>query len=182
MNMKKAKKELRKLCLCAMFLAMSIAIGYLCKSIFASMDGLFRISFDTLPIIIVGILFGPVWGGVVGACSDLLTYIITPQSFAPIPLVTVGYAMIGIVAGIVARYLVKKTGNLQIILAGGLGHLVGSMIFKVIGLYSIYGWAVLVRIPIYLVVGSVEVLIICLLFKNKVFRRAVQEFGIRDDI
>ena len=178
MNMKNAKKELRKLCLCAMLLAMSIAIGYLCKSIFASVNGLFRISFDTLPVIIVGILFGPVWGGVVGACSDLLTYIITPQSFAPIPLVTVGYAMIGIVAGIVAKFIVKKTGNLQIILAGGLGHLVGSMICKVIGLYSIYGWAVLIRIPIYLVVGSVEVLLICLLFKNKAFRRTVQEFGI----
>lgn len=178
MNMKKAKKELRKLCLCAMFLAMSIVIGYLCKSIFSSVDGLFRISFDTLPVIIVAILFGPVWGGVVGACSDLLTYLITPQAFAPIPLVTVGYAMIGIVAGVVARFVVKKTGNLQIILAGGLGHLVGSMIFKVIGLFSIYGWLVLIRIPIYLVVGAIEVLIICLLFKNKAFRRVVQEFEI----
>ena len=178
MKMNKAKKELRKLCLCAMLLAMSIAIGYLCKSIFASVNGLFRISFDTLPVIVVGILFGPVWGGVVGACSDLLTFIITPQTFAPIPLVTVGYAMIGVVAGIVAKYVVKKTGNLQIILAGGLGHLVGSMIFKVIGLYSIYGWLVLVRIPIYLIVGEIEIFLICLLFKNKTFRRSVQEFGI----
>ena len=178
MKMNKAKKELRKLCLCAMLLAMSIAIGYLCKSIFASVDGLFRISFDTLPVIIVAVLFGPVWGGVIGACSDLLTYVITPQAFAPIPLVTVGYAMIGVVAGIVAKYVVKKTGNLQIILAGGLGHLVGSMICKVIGLYSIYGWLVLVRIPIYLIVGAIEIFLICLLFKNKTFRRSVQEFGI----
>ena len=177
-KMSKTKKELLRLCLAAMFLAMSVVIGYLCKTLFNSFQSLFRVSFDTLPIILTGILLGPVWGGAVGLCSDLLTYFITPQPLPPIPMVTVGYAMVGIVSGIMAKYVIKKQNNAMVILSAGAAHLVGSMICKIIGLFAVYGWLVLVRIPIYLIVAAVEILLICFIINNKIFKKMLQEFGV----
>ena len=172
----RTRRELVRVCISAMLLSMSVVIGYASKSIFASVDGLFRISLDSLPIIIAGILLGPLWGGAIGAASDLVTYFITPQAFAPIPLVTVGYAMLGIVSGILARYVLKKEGNMRLVLSTVGAHLIGSTVFKVIGLYSIYGALVFIRIPIYILVAAVESLIICLLFKSRAFKKVCEEF------
>ena len=46
----------------------------------------------------------------------------------------------------------------------------------IIGLYSIYGALVFIRIPIYILVAAVESLIICLLFKSRAFKKVCEEF------
>ena len=92
-------------------------------------------------------------------------------------IVTAGAALIGAVSGITARFIVKKKGRKQIILSGALAHVTGSMIIKTIGLYQFYGILVLWRIPLYLVIASVEIFIICLLFDRASFRRAVGYIG-----
>ncbi|MBQ2794104.1 MAG: folate family ECF transporter S component [Clostridia bacterium] len=168
-------KGLKQLTLAAMLTAMSVVIGYFCKTALNFGDGLVRITFENLPIIIAGITLGPIWGGAVGLASDLLSYVLSGQAYAPIILVTVGATLVGVVSGAVAKLAVKERGSLQIIAAGGLAHLIGSMIVKPIGLFSIYGWAVLIRIPVYLVIAPLEIFLICLLFKNKTFRRVTEE-------
>jgi hypothetical protein len=67
----------------------------------------------------------------------------------------------------------QQKGKMQIIVAGALSHLVASMIIKSIGLYQFYGWLVLVRIPLYLCIAPVEIVIICTLLKRKSFARIV---------
>ena len=170
------KNELRRLTLAAMLAAMSVVIGIFCKS-FLDFGGVFRITFENLPIIISGILFGPIFGGAVGAASDLISYLLSPQTFPPNLVVTLGAAMVGVVSGLVSRFLVKRRGNVQFILSGALAHIVGSMIIKPIGLFAYYEWLVLWRIPIYLAIAPVEILLICLLFKNKSFRRLTDGVG-----
>ena len=64
-------KNIKTLTLAAMLVAMSVIIGIFCKSVLNFGGGLFRITFENLPIIISGIVFGPVVGGVVGVGSDL---------------------------------------------------------------------------------------------------------------
>ena len=59
--------------------------------------------------------------------------------------------------------IIKKKGRAQIIVAGSLSHLVASMIIKSIGLYQYYGALVLFRIPLYLCIAPIEILIICAL-------------------
>ncbi len=157
----------------AMLVAMSVVIGIFCKTFLNFGMGLFRITFENLPIILSGILFGPVVGGLVGAASDLISYLMSGQAYPLNPIVSFGAMMVGIVSGVISHYVVKKQGTAQVILSAAGAHLVGSMIIKPIGLYQFYGVAVLWRIPLYLVIAPLEILLLCLLFKRDSFRRIV---------
>ncbi|MBO7304958.1 MAG: folate family ECF transporter S component [Clostridia bacterium] len=168
-------KIIKKMTLAAMLIAMSVVIGIFCKSILNFGGGLFRITFENLPIILSGILFGPIFGGIAGLASDMISYLLSAQVYPPNFIVTAGAITVGVVSGLVAKHLVKKRGNAQIITAGALAHVVGSMIIKPIGLFQFYGWAVLFRIPLYLAIAPIEILLLCLLFSNGGFRRLIHE-------
>ena len=171
--MQKSKKMIRLLTNMAMMTALSIVIGIFCKSVLNFGGGLFRITFENLPIILTGIVLGPIAGGTVGLCSDLVSYLLTGQAYPLNPIVTLGAVAIGILSGVVAKYVVRKKGKLQIILSGMIAHVVGSMIIKPIGLYQFYGMLVLWRIPLYLVIAPIEILILCLLLQSKAFSKTV---------
>ena len=171
--MQKSKKMIKLLTNMAMMTALSIVIGIFCKSVLNFGGGLFRITFENLPIILTGIVLGPVAGGTVGLCSDLVSYLLTGQAYPLNPIVTLGAVAIGILSGVVAKYVVRKKGKLQIILSGMIAHVVGSMIIKPIGLYQFYGMLVLWRIPLYLVIAPIEILILCLLLQSKAFSKTV---------
>ena len=166
-------RSIKELTLAAMLVAMSVVIGIFCKSVLNFGGGLFRITFENLPIIISGLLFGPVVGGVSGLASDLISYLLSGQAYPLNVIVTIGAVAIGIISGTVSRFFIKKRGSFQIIVSGGLAHAVGSMIIKPIGLFQFYSWAVLWRIPLYLVIAPMEILLICLLFKNNGFCRLI---------
>jgi len=159
-------RSIKALTLAAMLTAMSVVIGIFCKSFLNFGNGLFRITFENLPIIISGLLFGPIVGGVVGAATDLISYLLSPQTYPPNLVVTLGAACIGAISGIISRFIIKKHGYLQISVSVGVSHVIGSMIIKSIGLYAFYGWAVLLRIPTYLLIASAEAALICLMYKN----------------
>ncbi len=170
----KGLRNVRVLTLCAMLTAMSVVIGIFCKSFLNFGGGLFRITFENLPILMTGILFGPILGGTVGIASDLISYLLSGQIYPPNLIVTAGAALVGIVSGLVAKLFGKERGTASIVLSAGLAHLVGSMIVKPIGLYQFYGWATLWRIPLYCVIAPLEILILCLLFRKQSFRRLTE--------
>ena len=58
----------------AMLTAMSVVIGIFCKSFLNFGVGLFRVTFENLPILLAGIMFGPAVGGVVGALITANNY------------------------------------------------------------------------------------------------------------
>lgn len=169
------KKRINTLTFAAMLTAMSVVIGIFCKNFLNFGGGLFRVTFENLPIILSGILFGPVVGAVVGVASDLVSYLLSAQVYPPNLVVTFGAAVIGFVSGIVSRVIVKKRGYSQIIVAGISAHLLGSVIIKSVGLYQFYGFAVLWRVPLYFVIIFIEVLLLCLLYKNATFRRLLDK-------
>jgi ECF transporter S component (folate family) len=173
----KKRLSVRYITLSAMLVAMSVVIGIFCKSVLNFGGGLFRITFENLPIIISGVFFGPVAGASVGLLSDIISYLLSGQSYPLNVIVTVGAVSVGLVSGLVARFSVRERGIPQIILSGALAHVVGSMIIKPIGLYQFYGMAVLFRIPMYLVIAPIEILLICLLYKKSGFRRLVDDIG-----
>ena len=167
--------NLRSLVTAAMLTAMSVVIGIFCKTVLNFADGLFRVTFENLPIILSGIIFGPFVGGLVGGASDLVSYLLSAQAYPPNLVVTLGAITVGAVSGIGAKYVIPKRGNLQFAVAGISAHAIGSMIIKPIGLYAFYGWLVLWRIPLYLVIAPLEIIIICLLYKNGATRRLIDE-------
>ena len=159
--------------LAAMLVAMSVVIGIFCKNFLNFGAGLFRITFENLPIIISGLLFGPAVGGLVGISSDLVSYLLSNQIYPPNLIVTAGACAVGVTSGLVARFVVRKRGRVQIIASGVAAHVLGSMIIKTIGLYQFYGILVLWRIPLYLVIASLEILVLCWLFGRDTFRRLI---------
>ena len=109
-------KSVRALTLAAMLAAMSVVIGIFCKTLLNFGNGLMRITFENLPIIISGMLFGPIAGGAVGAASDLMSYLLSPQTYPPNLIVTLGATTVGVVSGVISHYIVKKRGVLQTII------------------------------------------------------------------
>lgn len=163
------------LTLSAMLIAMSVVIGIFCKTFLNFGGGLFRITFENLPIILSGIMFGPVVATVVGVATDLISYLLSPQIYPPNLIVTLGAATIGFLSGFISHFLVKNQGYAQIIISGIAAHAIGSMIIKSIGLFSFYGWAIVWRVPTYIVIAAIEIIIICLLYKNATFRRLIEK-------
>ncbi len=178
MQTKKLKITIRQLAVAAMLTAMSVVIGIFCKTVLNFGNGVLRITFENLPIILSGVTFGPIVGGLVGACSDLLSYLLSSQVYPPNLIVTLGATVIGVVSGLTTRYLVKKKGTRQFIVAGGLSHLIGSMIIKSIGLFQFYQWLVLIRIPLYLIIASVEIMMMSLLYRRNSIRRLIDSFEV----
>ena len=161
----------------AMLTAMSVVIGIFCKSLLDFGGGLYRITFENLPILISGIMFGPIVGGVVGAATDIISYLLSPQTYPINILVTLGATSIGVISGIASRYIFKGRTNARIIFSCLAAHLVGSMIIKPIGLFAFYGWAVLWRVPMYLVIAPIEIILICAMRRNSAAKKLIDGKG-----
>ena len=172
MPYKKRKNSITRVTTAAMMTALSVVIGIFCKNYLNFGAGLFRITFENLPIILCGIVSGPIIGGAVGLLSDMISYLLSAQAYPPNLIVTLGATMIGVISGVVPM-IVRKKGTPQILLSGALAHLVSSMIIKPIGLYQFYGILVLWRIPVYLVIAPLEIAAICLLLKRRSFAQIV---------
>ena len=174
-------ENIKKLAFAAMLTAMSVVIGIFCKTALNFADGLFRITFENMPIILAGIIFGPIVGGAVGVASDMLSYLLSGQTYPPNLVVTLGAAVVGILSGVVAKYIIKKRGKLQFIVAGASAHLVGSVIIKSAGLFVFYNWLILWRIPTYLLIAPLEVIMLILLYKNKAVKHMIDKISPESD-
>lgn len=71
----------------------------------------FEIKFDTLPIMIVGILFGPGWGFLAGFMVDMIQLLLAPTGF-PYLGFTFNLVLTGVIAGIIFKQ--PKPTNLSL--------------------------------------------------------------------
>ncbi len=168
------KKSIRVMTIAAMLTAMSVVVGIFCKNFMNFGMGVFRITFENLPIILSGIMFGPAIATAVGIAADFISYLLSAQIYPPNIIVTLGAATVGLVSGFTSKYIVKKRGYAQIILSGSLAHIFGSMIIKPFGLFTFYSWAVLWRIPMYAIIAPIEITVICMLYRNATFRTLLE--------
>ena len=161
----------KKMAMSAMLTAMSVVIGIFCKTFLNFGGGLFRVTFENLPILMSGIMFGPIVGGLVGATTDIISYFLSPQIFAINPIVTAGAASIGLVSGLLSKYVFRKKGYARLIFPSVFAHIVGSMIIKSIGLYQFYDVGVLWRVPLYFVIAPLEISVLCLMYRHSAVQR-----------
>lgn len=157
----------KKLVFSALMLALSILIGAVCKAFF-TVTPITRITFDTMPIILLGFLFGPVYSTMAAVGADLVSALIA--GYAPTPFITVGAAAIGAVSGVLARYIIKRKNFISIASVSLAAHAIGSMLIKTYGLADLYGmqfsvafWA---RLPFGLLIAAVEAYLIYIVLKN----------------
>ncbi|MBP3380012.1 MAG: folate family ECF transporter S component [Ruminococcus sp.] len=159
--------NLRVMILSGIFIALSIVFG---KFLNIPIGDNIRISLENTPIIMSGVFFGPFIGGAVGVTADLVGCIL--KGYAINPVITLGALTIGFSAGLFAALLKKAPRLPAIAVSVFAAHIPGSMIIKSIGLRLYFGtpYSVLLwRIPTYIAIGIIEVIIIYMLTSNKAF-------------
>lgn len=160
-------------------LSFLVAISIVCGKYLAIRGGdILRFSFENLPIILAGILFGPIAGASVGIVADLVGCFLVGYTINPI--VTIGAAAIGLLSGILWGYCVRfetLSVNVRLAMTVGLSHLIGSVIIKTIGLAAFYSFPIEVlflwRLLNYTIIGVVEGILLCILFHNNLFQKTV---------
>ena len=166
---------LRLLTVSSFLAALSIVLG---KYLAINIGDTFRLSFENLPVIFAGAAFGPVVGATVGAVADVVGCLFV--GFAINPLITLGAAATGAVAGIY-RFIPKSSGGVSryilIIATVFMAHAVGSVLIKTAGLSIFYGTPysalLFLRSFNYLVVGAAEAALLSVLLTNKKITREI---------
>lgn len=160
--------------LSAVFVAISIVCG---KYLAINAGPFLRFSFENLPVILSGIMFGPVIGAIVGGTADLIGALIVYGGDMNI-FITLGAMSIGLTSGLIWKFLPKLPNAVKLLLATFIAHLIGSVIIKSLGLAAYYFaeynmpvyMVMLWRALNYLIVGSAEYLLLFFITKNKFFK------------
>ncbi len=103
----------RDLVMASIFIALSVVFARL-FSIKIS-EGL-RLSFGQTPIILAGLILGPVWGMLVGGLADITGFLVAPLG-AYIPGLTLTSALVGLIPGLIRKYVFKKNMPLAVIVS-----------------------------------------------------------------
>ena len=166
MSKNRKSMPLYRLALCAFLVALSIVCGKFLK---IPVGDVMRFSFENLPILFAGLVFGPVEGVLVGVVADLLGCVL--YGYAVNPLVTAGAVCIGLLAGLGGIALRRLPLIWRVVLTTTVAHLIGSVVVKTLGLAQYYsmpllplmGW----RLLNYVIVGVAEAFALCLLLRHK---------------
>ena len=176
--------NVRVLAAAALLAAMSLILGKFLQ-IPNPFSNIFRISLENLPIILAGVCFGSAVGGAVGVVADIVGCLLYGYTINPI--VTLGAAVVGIVSGTVARYIIRKPRLLSVLAATISAHLLGSVLIKSFGLASWYlseynmGLTELIlwRLGLYCVIGTVECMLIYFLTTRRAVMRQIEKMRTR---
>ena len=170
----KAENHLRQLVAAAFLVALSIVCG---KYLAVPVGTVMRFSFENLPILLAGMLFGPAMGVLTAVAADLLGCVLV--GYAINPIVTVGAACIGLVGGLVFRLLPRMTLIARLVFSVLSAHIIGSVLIKTWGLAVFYDmpfYALLLwRLLNYVIVGTVEGLLIYCILKSNAVKRNLEK-------
>lgn len=103
-----------------------------------------KVSFVYIPFVVLCMLFGPVIGGICGALSDVLNYIIKPMgTFFP------GFTLTAVITGIIygLMFYNKKITLKRCILAQLLISIIADLILNTFWLTILYGNGFFVLLP-----------------------------------
>ncbi|MGN0767839.1 MAG: folate family ECF transporter S component [Christensenellales bacterium] len=112
--MKTKEKPVRKglsvktICYCAVFVALSIVTNV--YTVYLSVGNSNALSFNYTVCFLAGAFFGPVAGFIVGACGDVLGWLINSTGGAFNPVVTLVTGLIGLIPGLVFT-IARKLGR-----------------------------------------------------------------------
>jgi ECF transporter S component (folate family) len=119
-----------KLAIIAMFIALSVALQFFSLMIplfgFPSM----RIGFSQLPLMVIGVLFGPAWAFISGIVQDFLGLIVTPTGF-PFFGFTLNKIIIGLIPALLFSKKIKWSPKVAYMVSQGLllSFLVGALAY-----------------------------------------------------
>ena len=126
----------KRLSLLAMFIALQIVLS---KLLMLQVAPSVRLSIDSVPILLAGLWFGPLAGGLVGALADFLGTVLFPTAGAYFPPLTIAFFLIGFVAGLLSLVIKTKRPLLRIVLIVVSSEIIGSYLFKSFALSLLIG-------------------------------------------
>ncbi len=140
---RKQKEELhmksitpKRLSLLAMFIALQIILS---KLLMLQVAPSVRLSIDSVPILLAGLWFGPIAGGLVGALADFLGTILLPTAGAYFPPLTIAFFLTGLSAGLLSKVIRVKQPLIRIAIIVIVSEFVGSYLFKSFALSLLIG-------------------------------------------
>ncbi len=124
-------KAIQRLTISAMMLALSVILGLF--KIPLSQVAEIRLQF--LPVAADGMIFGPLYGGIVGGLSDILCYVVRPTgAFFP------GFTISSVIQGMLYGIVLKNNRSLgAVFVALTLDTIIVSLILNPIWLMMLYG-------------------------------------------
>ncbi|HWQ06086.1 MAG TPA: folate family ECF transporter S component [Feifaniaceae bacterium] len=126
----------KRLSLMAMLIALQIVLS---KFLMLQLTDSIRLSIDSVPILLAGLWFGPIAGGIVGALADLLGTVLFPTAGAYFPLLTVAFFLIGATSGLLSLAIKNRPAVLRAVVCVIPAELIGSFLFKSFALSTLYG-------------------------------------------
>lgn len=170
-------RNVRVLCAVGLLAGLALVIAYICKSF--TLTPYLRITFENLPIILCGYLFGPLMGALCGAVSDVVNTAISAYGFAGMnPLITLGSAVVGFAAGAVRFWIFRRDGKLPLFCAVAAAHFFGNIIVKSAAMMIWYGApiiALLPRVPLYIGIAAIEYFLLWALLRNRGIQNVIGE-------
>lgn len=100
--------SVKRLTIMAMMTALTVIVARFCA--IPINEGL-RLSFEMIPVILTSIWVGPVSGMLVGGLADLIGTLINAYGGAYFPALTVTPMLVGLIAGVIAKYVFKGELN-----------------------------------------------------------------------
>lgn len=172
-------KNLKVIITIAFFSAISFVFG---KFLAIPVGDYMRFGFENLPIILSGILFGPISGCITGIVADIVGCIL--RGYVINPMLTFGAAVIGFCSGAVYQVPMKLTQPLRVILTVSLSHLIGSVLIKSIGLSIWYSMDFLFTLRWrglnYLIVSIAEIFVLYVIIRNEGFKSQIKRLTGRE--
>ncbi len=165
----------KTLAACALLAALNVVLARL---VGLMPDASTRFSIEAVPVFLSGMLFGPMAGAMVGFTSDFVGCLFTPYGFNPI--FSVPPILYGLFGGLFRKYLQKGVTVPRLILAFFPPVVCGSILYQSAALAMAYfkgpfrkGFAFYLstRSVQFSVVLVLDVLILFLLFRTKLFER-----------
>ncbi len=174
--MQAKNKKIRILSTAAVLCALAVGIAALCKSF--TIPPNLRVTFENLPIILAGYLFGPLTGFAVGLITDLITALAF-YGGGMNPIITLGAGCVGLFAGLFSKIFAKRKPKVRLAASVSAAHITGNMLVKSAGLMIWYGSpfiAVLPRVVLYIAIGIIEFILLKLLLSSKGIKKALGDF------
>ncbi len=160
------KFDLKTLIIMALFAAISIVLT---RFMVIWLTNSVRISFGSIPIMLAGMLFGPVAGGFTGAVADIVGSTLF-SGMGWYPPITIPAILSGIIPALLKPVLLKKITIWRVyavILLSNLVTSIGLTTWLLSGLYGTgYFELLVVRAPITATVTVIEGLVVYVLYKR----------------
>lgn len=154
-------------------LALLSAIGVVLARFIVPMPNPYmRFSIEAVPVIVAGLLYGPVPGALVGFVADFVGCLFSGYGYNPA--FAVPPILIGLCAGLMRPILYKKVSWLRILACFAPAVVVGSILWQSYWLSYFYGshswlWFLWTRAIQFAVTSLVNAAVILGLFKSRVF-------------